>query len=705
MTDMKIARLDQILYRLGYVADEQIKQALQRQKSHRGRLGTHLLFFKFINEEQLAHALSLQHQVPAFIPSEHKISKSIIKRFSVALAEKHQVLPINCSPDGKILTLIVADPEDTRAIEAARHALHCTDVNKYVTPESVLRNIITQCYRREDKDPDVTQIIELPELFNEESDTLDESTLCAVEGENPDIRKVLMVSRTIFLKNFLCPIFERDGYNLSVLSDREDISSMLQQPQLEHVLVSPDMAEEYDSWIRRAKIPIPQAEVTKFSTVSGALIENPVPYDVIIQSLFRSMQIIAEMRSSECMETAPYDLMRKDIDNLAGSVGLTRLAVDGLQIAVLLLVPQWDPCCEISTLQGERNHSFFIDIDKSLEYARSLRFPWSIEDVLSAFLELLSERRNPDEANVSDKDIALAAQVLVLVWYRHISIRTIKDSPEENIRVIKSGLREKSGRLARSEVVETYIRLIEQSENLFTAPYHQLFLVGTANQTIDRFATRLKHLGYRIVATDSLKEAEQMCERLSPTAIFVYDECYPEEIFECSELFRHTTSVLLYAITSECNPSHTLNLFDAGFDDVFIPPHDFDIIAARVNKSIKGITQAEPMASKQGGFSASFKAFAFTDLIQALGQSLKSVHINLVKGSGEKADIYMNQGKIVCATCGEMTGAEVIYHIITWEEDGAFTVEPAEQFPEGNISVSNDAILMEGVRLLDESRI
>jgi len=46
---MEKERLDQILLREGLVTENQIRQALLRQKSHRGPLGSHLLYFKFKN--------------------------------------------------------------------------------------------------------------------------------------------------------------------------------------------------------------------------------------------------------------------------------------------------------------------------------------------------------------------------------------------------------------------------------------------------------------------------------------------------------------------------------------------------------------------------------------------------------------------------------------------------------------------------------
>jgi hypothetical protein len=59
----------------------------------------------------------------------------------------------------------------------------------------------------------------------------------------------------------------------------------------------------------------------------------------------------------------------------------------------------------------------------------------------------------------------------------------------------------------------------------------------------------------------------------------------------------------------------------------------------------------------------------------------------------------------VHAACGTLRGAEAVYRVIAWEDDGAFAVEPESEFPAPNIGLPLESILMEGCRLLDESRI
>ncbi len=701
---MKKSRLDHILYRLGYVSEEHINRALIHQKQHGRKLGSNLLEMKYITEEQLTEALSAQYGVPAYFPPAYGIKppEKILKRLPAEFVEKHVVLPLQFDAAGTTLSIVIADPEDGKTIAEVGRICKCESISVSIAPESVIERLIAEWYRGR---PARSGSIELPELFNAEA-AGETGTAHGIEegGDEGDrVRRVLMVSDTVFLRNFLTPIFEREGCSLTMLSEEHDVISALRDASIDHVLVSRDMSGAFEAWIRREENRELTPEISVFSTISEALLDNPVPYATCVSTVLRSLHIVAEIRSSSCDPAPPYNLICRDVQALSRAVGLNRLAVDGLQMAALLLVPA-DRGASACAAEGlETGMPVFADIDRSIECARSLRFPWNIEGALRAVFELVSGRGHPAHHEGSDRDAALGAQLLALVWHRHLSIRSADLKRGNSMSAVKTGLRKTAGLLARSDLIETYIRHIEQSnDSLQSVSYQQLFIVGEAGTCVDQFAARLKCLGYHLVRIYDLEEARRMGERLSPTGAIIDESSYPGDILGCRELFSHGPPILLFAVTSDGNPSHILDLFDAGFDEVFTPPFDFDLITARIAKTIRDRSTSAAKTIKPGGFSAEFKALSFTDLIQALGQSLKSVRIGLVRNDHEQAEIYMNRGRPVFAKCGDATGVEAIYRVIGWQEDGAFLVEPEDVFPRANIDASIQSILMEGCRQFDE---
>lgn len=161
---------------------------------------------------------------------------------------------------------------------------------------------------------------------------------------------------------------------------------------------------------------------------------------------------------------------------------------------------------------------------------------------------------------------------------------------------------------------------------------------------------------------------------------------------------------LLFVLTDSADPSLVLNLLDVGVDDVFGPPHDFDLVAARINRSIRSTSRDHATEKRPAGqFSATFEVFSFLDLIQMLSQALKTVRIELSRENGEQAVIFMQKGRMIHASSGDLQGAHVVHGVIAWEDEGKFTVHEERRMPEPKIQVSSESVLMEGCRLLDES--
>jgi hypothetical protein len=92
------------------------------------------------------------------------------------------------------------------------------------------------------------------------------------------------------------------------------------------------------------------------------------------------------------------------------------------------------------------------------------------------------------------------------------------------------------------------------------------------------------------------------------------------------------------------------------------------------------------------------------DVLQVLGPGRKTARVTVRNESlGESLVIFLREGKIAYAELGSARGAEAVYEGLGWA-DGFWTVDTvtSEDLPEANIQESNEAILMEGCRILDE---
>ena len=91
---------------------------------------------------------------------------------------------------------------------------------------------------------------------------------------------------------------------------------------------------------------------------------------------------------------------------------------------------------------------------------------------------------------------------------------------------------------------------------------------------------------------------------------------------------------------------------------------------------------------------------SFIDMVQILAAGTRSVKIELHKGKAT-AKIILWQGQIKYAEAAGKLGEEAVYEILAWQ-DATFSFSPVETMPQANCRMPNEAMLLEGCRLMDE---
>jgi DNA-binding response OmpR family regulator len=700
---MSSVRLDQILLRRGLVSEEQIKQALLRQRSHGGRLGSHLFYYRFLSEEQLVNALAEQLGVPGVMLSETAVPAEVAQKVPAKLVDKFQVLPFAFDPVSLSLSIAVVDPDNKEALEQIKNVSGAREIKQFVAVDSVLRGKIARHYHGSTGDPSGRQVIELPDLFEEDRNLgeLAEAQPADHGDKAAEPLNVLMVTEAAFLRNVLSSIFEREGYNLQVLSKPDHIARAMGERTFDYVLVSQDMEERFSRWIQEGVIPQPHAEVSLFSSICGSLLDNPAPYLMMVESLIRSLQTLSEYRCAKSAWKPPYARMCHDVRDLGHALGLRRIAVDGLQIISSILIP------------ADKNGG--DDPDPALRFEESdglrasmacIHFPWDIEGCISSLFHLLKGTSGADRCAERRQEMVLGPQILAAVWYRYFIADGIEGNGEAIAEAATSLMREREGQLFSSEVLETYIRILEQDKREGSRwLQNDIFMVSGASEIATQFSAALRKAGFRIVVIDNLAEAKRLYERQRPDIIVVNFDSYPNQAMKFSRLVRSDSKTLTYAITTESKASLIVSLLDSGFSDVFTPPFNYDIIAVRMSKSLAILSELTAASGTYRGFSGTFQELPLINLIQALGMSQRDVRIALESDEGKAAEIYLRKGQMAYAKYGDVCGVDAIYKIIAWGDRGSFSIEHARDFPPSNISLPNDFIIMEGCRQLDEEKL
>ena len=101
------------------------------------------------------------------------------------------------------------------------------------------------------------------------------------------------------------------------------------------------------------------------------------------------------------------------------------------------------------------------------------------------------------------------------------------------------------------------------------------------------------------------------------------------------------------------------------------------------------------------GFSGAISVPMLPDLIQVYTLS-RTTGALFIRRSRRSGVVWFDNGDIVHATCGELSGEQAVYEMLSWKA-GHFSLDTETRPPERTIDLSWQEVLLEGCRLLDEA--
>lgn len=143
---------------------------------------------------------------------------------------------------------------------------------------------------------------------------------------------------------------------------------------------------------------------------------------------------------------------------------------------------------------------------------------------------------------------------------------------------------------------------------------------------------------------------------------------------------------------------------ELGVDDYLTKPIYIKEIGIRVRTALQR-AERERMESRREGrtrFAGDLSDVGVVDLVQTIELNRKSGIIHIVNRDNRRGSIFFRDGKVIDAEVGRLSGAHALYRLFSWS-DGQFAVEFKQIRRHDVIDVPMAALLMEGMRRLDES--
>src|SRR5579864_4988209 len=164
-----------------------------------------------------------------------------------------------------------------------------------------------------------------------------------------------------------------------------------------------------------------------------------------------------------------------------------------------------------------------------------------------------------------------------------------------------------------------------------------------------------------------------------------------------------TAAIPVILMASKTAINEKLKALQETVEDFIEKPFFLREASARIKKLVDKIA-LEKMAHEAAGDSVlrgSLAQMNVLDLLQSLDMGRKTCALTLTN-NGDNCQMFFTDGQINHALYGDLKGDEAVYKVLTWGA-GAFEIDFSRSSNEQTVTQSTQGLLLEGLRLLDES--
>jgi DNA-binding response OmpR family regulator len=165
----------------------------------------------------------------------------------------------------------------------------------------------------------------------------------------------------------------------------------------------------------------------------------------------------------------------------------------------------------------------------------------------------------------------------------------------------------------------------------------------------------------------------------------------------------NTAAIPVILMAAKTDVNEKLKPVQDTVEDFLEKPFFIKEAAAKIKKVVDKIA-LEKMAREAPGDSVlrgSLAQMGVLDLLQSLDMGRKTCSLTLAN-NGDNCKLFFTEGQINHALYGKLKGDEAVYKVLTWTE-GNFEIDFKGASQEQTTTQSTQGLLLEGLRLLDES--
>lgn len=641
-TNAEMRVLDRLLAD-GRISTEQYEATLTHWQRIGGRIEEALLEVNALTEADLLKHLATVHKT-RFVSTE-KLSKADINRATLdkvprRIAEKVGVFPVLYDAQAQVLSVVTADPDDFEVLKEVQMAAGVREVRAFVARPAAVRAAINKAY-------------------------------------GGDIHSFAILDRSAHeqFQNML------DVYERNLVSEETMAVALVNARGRERLLGGEDLERGKDV-----------STTTNLSASSGPFIEM---LNVLV-SLLENTRADLRGHSSHVAR-----LTRK----IAERIGLPDHEIGAMVVAGHLHDMGKMSAYHLTALNVAEYEGHRVAAQKSYLTPRRLFASVELSETTTQAIEAMYERYDGKgfPGGLSGKDIPLGARILA-----------ITDTYADLTQNPRNPFRKTLGPMEASEVLTRFKEtvfdpnLVDLFKHVVTgddlrarllANRHPALIVDNDPEETTMLELRMIEQGFEVSIARTTDHAVRALQSGEFAIVISEVDLKPEDGFTLLELARQQPwgrDMPWVLLSRRAARTDVQRGFQLGAQDYVLKPVQADLFVAKIRQLI------EQSATKRTakGVVGSLSEMSLPDIVQILWHGRKTGALRIRSGN-ENGELHFVDGSVVNAMHGKLRGEEAFYAMLRLT-NGEFALDPNFVAQARVIQASPEALLLEGMRRLDE---
>jgi len=522
---------------------------------------------------------------------------------------------------------------------------------------------------------------------------------------------MVVVERHDQIRKFIIKLFTSEGYQVRGFKSLNEAYSELGTGEYDLLMIKERYLEEGGAEFEdKFRLNYPKVELCIIKDYGSAVIGETRSNQRLTSSFFETLDVLLGLLEMEGHNVQGHaHNMAKYARLIANKLELQLKEIDAITLAAYIhdLGKKGMKTYSILEIDATSDPAEIIEqAEIPLKLLGAAKFPYDLSGIIKYQYERWDGRGIPD--GVRGDEIPIGARILALVdAYEMITNRGLSGKPMEPGEALEQ-LNRQAGKIFDPKLVPLLMSVVRDDIYLkqVKAAQDKILIADTEIDLTTLLELRLVKEGFEVIIVRNGNEALEKARAEKPSLIitevdlpikagldFISDLTKDEEIKNIPFVF----------LSRRDEPTIVTRALSLGAEDYITKPVKVDVFCAKVNTMLSRLKAEKKVAVAQPvGVAGSLSEMSLPDIIQILGAGRKTGKI-LLKSRDQSAEIHMEEGRIVNAVIDNLKGEEAFYKILYWNE-GTFTIDPNIAITERLINMSNDSLMLEGYRRMDEAQ-